>query len=178
MKNMYTKNNKHVIIPQSAVAHMEAHADVSINKLKEALKHVTYEGGFYKASINLGRVIGKTSCVEVGPNDDIQYFYRKNRSGVTPFVRGRELEDTTNIVVILREGSHGEPILVTSWYGDLAPMEPWDARRKHCTFEEIQECDEFWSSHALVYDESCIDMQKEMFENANRAVKSLSDEET
>ena len=160
MGNMYTKNGMRVIIPQSTIDHMEAHADVSFNKLKEAISQIDYQGGFYKESVNLGRIIGKTSCVEVGPNDNVEYFYRKNRAGVTPFVKGREPEDTTNIVVIFREGKYGNPILITSWYGNLAPMEPWDARRKHCTDEEIKECDDFWASHALIYDESCIDLER------------------
>lgn len=160
MKAMYTKNNLKVIVPQSTIEHMEAHADVSFRKLKEAVKRIDYQGGFFKASIDMGRVIGKTTCVEVGPDDEVQHLYRKNRKGTTPFVKGREPEDTTNIVVIFREGRYGNPILITSWYGGLAPMEPWDARRKHCSEEEIRESDEFWSTHALIFDESCVDMER------------------
>ena len=40
-------------------------------------------------------------------------------------------------------------------------MEPWDARRKNCSEEEIKKCDDFWNTHALVYDESSIDFEKE-----------------
>jgi len=160
MKKMYTKNGIRVIVPQSTLEHMEAHADVDFDILAEAVKKIEYNGGFYKDSINMGRIIGKTTCVKVDANDEVQHFYRKKRVGTTPFVKGRDPEDTTNIVVIFREGKYGNPMLITSWYGDLAPMEPWDARRKHCTEEEIRECDEFWDSHALIFDESCIDMER------------------
>ena len=160
MKKIYTKNGIRVIIPQSTLDHMEAHADVDFDILAEACKKIDYHGGFYKDSINMGRVIGKTTCVEVGPDDDVQYFYRKKRKGTTPFVKGREPEDTTNIVVIFREGKYGNPMLLTSWYGNLAPMEPWDARRKNCSEEEIKECEEFWSTHALIFDEACIDAER------------------
>lgn len=160
MYKFMTKDGMRISIPASTMEHMEAHKDVDFAILNEALKKISFKGDFLKTAVDMGRVIGTTSCVEVGPEDDISYYYRKNRAGKTPFVKGRDKKDTSKIVIILRKTSKGIPILITSWYGDIAPMEPWDARRKNLSDEEIEECDIFWNTHALIYDESMIDFDK------------------
>lgn len=160
MRKFYTKNGRRVGIPACTLEHMAAHSDVSWDDIAEAIKKIKYTGGFHKESVDLGRIVGKTACVSVDTNDEVLYLKRKNRKGPTPFVMNRNAEDTSKVVIILREGKYG-PVLITSWYGDLAPMEPWDARRKlkygECTLEDVNESDIFWNSHALIYDENMLE---------------------
>lgn len=155
MRKFYTKNGRKVGVPASTLEHMMAHSDVDWDIVAEAISKIRYNNGFHKESVELGRVIGKTQCVEVTDDDEIIMLKRKNRKGPTPFVLNREAKDTSKVVIIIREGHHG-PVLLTSWYGDLAPMEPWDARRKlkagQCSEEDVKESDIFWSNHALVLD--------------------------
>lgn len=166
MYNFKTKNGRKITVTQGTMNHMKAHQDVDMAVVDEALKKINFVGDFFIGSVDMGRIIGKTSCVEVKPTDEVIYFYRKNRSGKTPFVKNRVPIDTKNITICLKKDwKSGRPILVTAYYGDRAPMEPWDARRKGCNAKEIEECDIFWKSHALIYDVNSIDFEKEESEN-------------
>lgn len=156
---MKTRNGITIEVPESTLAHLEAHKDVKFKDVEEAIGKVNYDGEFFKGAIDLGRTVGKTGCVRVNSNDKVLYYRRKNRHGDTPFVKGRKPEATNKVVVIM-EKDRFDPsrhILITTWYGELAPMEPWDARYKNLPEEEIQKCDEFWSTHALIYDPSVIE---------------------
>ena len=156
---MKTQNGIAIKVPDSTLAHLEAHKDVKFEDVEEAIGKVNYDGEFFKGAIDLGRIVGKTACVRVNSNDNVMYYRRKNRHGDTPFVKGRQPEDTTKVVVILTKDRYdpSRHILITTWYGELAPMEPWDARYKKLSEEGIAECEEFWSTHALIYDESVIE---------------------
>lgn len=165
---MHTINGRMITITENTMKHMEAHPDVDLAHLAEAISKISYNGGFLKTCVDMGRVVGKSSCVETDENDDIVYRYRKHRRGETRFVKNKPEQDTTKMVVIITDHQLNgpvkrmfeEPILITSWYGDIAPMEPWDARRKHMSEDYIKECDDFWSTHALVYKEDTIDFDK------------------
>lgn len=155
---MKTRNSMNVKISENTKRHMLAHSDVKIEDIEEAVGKINYNGGFYMEAIDLERIIGQTSCVEVNEDDNVEYFYRKNRYGKTPFVRGKEKKDTTKIVIgIVNDRNTGEPMLLTAFYGERAPMEPWDAINKKRPADEIEVCNNFWSTHALIYDESAID---------------------
>lgn len=159
---MKTRNGIDVYVPASTMAHMEAHKDVDFNLVEEAVSKIDLEGDFFKGAIDMGRVVGKTTCVRINSTDNVLYFFRKHRSGRTPFVKGKKPMPTSKVVVIITEKKNnpGEYKLITSWYGELAPMEPWDARNKGLSQEEIDACDEFWNTHALIYDEGQIDMKR------------------
>lgn len=155
-----TKNGWSVIIPKSTMDHMEAHS-VDWGIVKEAIRQISYDGGFMKIAVDMGRVIGNTTCVPVTDDDEVMMLFRKNRKGMTPYVLNRQSIPTTKVVIILREAScDGSPVLVTSWYGELAPMEPWDAIRKKVTQKEIDESEKFWKTHALIYNENEIDLER------------------
>lgn len=162
-----TKNGVRVVVPRDVLDHLDAHPDVDLGHIAEAIRKIDYSGGFFKDSIDLSRVIGKSTCVEVDPYDIQNRFwlYRKNRKGPTPFVFNREARDTSHIVIILRElkpnaYQDGGCALITAYYGDLAPMEPWDAQRKHMDRSYIDECENFWLTHALIFDPDVIDWHK------------------
>ena len=159
---MITQNGVVINVPKSTMEHMQAHSDVDLKVVEEAVSKINLEGDFFKGAIDMGRIVGKTSCVMVNSSDNVLYFYRKNRHGRTPFVKKRKPVPTSKVVVIIKEDTKnpGYYSLITSWYGDVAPMEPWDARAKNVSQEEIEACDEFWSTHALIYDQAMIDMNR------------------
>ncbi len=158
---MKTKNGVTIKILESTKMHMMAHSDVKIENIEEAINKIDYNGGFYMEAIDLGRIIGQTSCVEVNKDDNVEYFYRKNRYGKTPFVKGKVKKDTSKIVIgLTNDRNTGEPMLLTAFYGERAPMEPWDAMNKKRPIDEIEACERFWRTHALIYDESAIDFDR------------------
>ena len=97
--------------------------------------------------IDLGRVVGQKHCVETGPDDQIVYAQRPNRKGLTRFVLGREPEDCSSAVVILKRDEYADIyIVLTAYIGTHSEREPWD---KHAG----PESEPFWQAHALVWDE-------------------------
>lgn len=152
---MKSLNEKEIIVSEKTMEHMAAHQGVNMDLVAEAVAKIKYEGPFLITEVDLGRVIGTTNCVRIRPGDEVEYLYRKNRAGKTPFVKGRDGEDTTKIVIGIcdDQDNDGIPTLFTAFYGVLAPREPWDARSE----EEKAECEAFWSTHALTWDEDAID---------------------
>ena len=155
---MKTRNNIEVLVTEKTMEHMAAHAGVDANLIAEAVAKLDYVGPFFIETVDLGRVIGKSSCVTVGPEDKVAHYYRKNRAGKTPFV-GKEPEDTSCITIGICDDrdNDGAPTLFTAFYGVKAPREPWDAKSP----EEEEESRKFWSTHALSYDRSAIDWERE-----------------
>lgn len=181
-----TKNGIEVVITKDVMKHLDAHPDVDIGHIAEAVRKIDYPGGFFKDSIDLERTIGKSTCVEVTLDDheDRFFLYRKNRKGPTPFIFNREPRDTSHIVIILRELKPNEYhddvrcALVTAYYGDLAPMEPWDAKRKNMPREYVDECEGFWITHALIFDPDVIDWHTTLSSIHNTYLSRLYGEES
>lgn len=146
-----TKNNVKIYIGSETLSHMEAHKNVEMAHVKKAIKKMEYNAPFSINPIDLGEVIGTDSCVTVGGCEEIKMMVRKNRDGATPIVFGRKAEPTSQIVIGICRDDDGLDTLFTAFYGQLAPKEPWDPRLKD---EEREESKKFWSTHALVYDES------------------------
>lgn len=151
-----TKSGKMIYIDERTREHMLAHADVQISDIKEAIALIDdYNGKFMIKEIDLSRVIGKSACVEIGPDDNVRMLYRLNREGRTPIVFDREPSDTNYIVIGICHDKDGYDKLFTSWYGQLAEKEPWDKNIR--TEEERKRSEMFWSTHAIIGDESSID---------------------
>lgn len=142
-----------IYVGEETLSHMEAHSDVNMSDVAEAIKQLDYKGPFFIGSVDLGRVIGTDSCVEISAQDEVKMARRKNRDGLTPIVFGREAAPTTQIVVGICTDDDGLETLFTAFYGQLAPKEPWDPRLKD---EEREESEKFWSTHALVYEEGML----------------------
>lgn len=123
--------------------------------LEEALLHISTCENFVKETINFNRVIGQTTCVSVDSTDNIVMAYRKGRKGPTPLVLGREPEDCTSLVVILKKCDDEDYILVTTFIGILSEREPWDPAIIPDSAEH-QRAITFWNTHALVYDQSIV----------------------
>ncbi len=123
--------------------------------LKEALLKISPRENFVKEAISFGRVIGKSTCVTVDETDTIVMAYRKGRLGPTPMVINREPSDCSTLVVILKKIGNDKYILITTFIGQMSEREPWDPAIVSGS-EEQQKAEAFWSTHALIYDESII----------------------
>lgn len=151
-----TKNGKDVFAI-NADSHMAAHAAVTDEMMAEAIKLIDYQAPFQMVTVDLGRIIGTDNCVETTDSDDVKMMYRKGRDGKTPIVFGREAEETTSLTVGICTDEDSLETIFTAFTGKIAPKEPWDPRINP---EEKAESENFWKHHALVYDESAIDTER------------------
>lgn len=157
-------------------SHFHAEGGLTPDLLAAALSTIDTGGRtFLKEQVDFEHPIGKTTCVEVSPDDEVVMVFRKGRSGRTPMVKNREAQPCSSMVVILckddtlKDDDSDAYVLITSYIGDDAPREPWDPNNEN--EEACQECEEYWSSHALVYDEALIDQER------TAAFEEMSEEE-
>lgn len=104
-------------------------------------------GDVFEAEVDLGRVVGLTSCVEVGPDDDVRMVTRPGRRWPSRVVYGREPEPCQYVtVVIMRSREPGNRlVLLTAYIGRYLGPEPGDPR---ATPESCAR----WSNRALIAD--------------------------
>lgn len=145
-----TKNNKKVFICDETLKHMEAHPDVSITHIKEAIQNISLDGGFFMESIDMGRVVGKDHCLAVSPENwsKVKMVKRPNRKGPTPMIKANP-QDTSLITIGICLDDDGIWTLFTAFYGVKAPKEPWDTNSD----SERSESEKFWTCHALSMEE-------------------------
>ena len=128
---------------------------------EDALSKVDTEGReSLKEIVEYDHPVGESTCVEVGPEDEIVYAVRKPRRGLSPLVKNREAIPCNSVVIILAKDKDAENMytLKTSFIGENSPREPWDSGI--VSDEEYVEAKEFWDKHALLYDENLIDREK------------------
>lgn len=115
---------------------------------------------FVEKQVDFDGLVGYQSCVEVGPEDDVVMVYRNNRPGQTPMVKHREALPSNSVTIIMKKEKKDKDdyIVLTSYVGTKSEREPWDTSlRKE---EDRSKAKEFWSKHALIYDESEIDKER------------------
>lgn len=153
-------------------SHLVSHKDI-LPYLKEALSQIEAKNGEknLKTTIDFGRKIGYTTCVETSNSDEIVYAVRPPRPGLTRFVKKRKPIPCSTIVVQLSARDEDtntkyDPyklyVLSTSYIGKPAVSEPTDPKFKtksmtNKLIEEQRQSVKFWDTHALIYDESIID---------------------
>lgn len=96
--------------------------------------------------LDMGRVVGQTSCVCTSARDNIVYARRPGRAGLTRFVKNREAEACQFAVVILRVCEDGAYEILTAYIGHQAPCEPGDP-----ACPNFAKSYGFWQVHALVW---------------------------
>lgn len=158
-------------------SHFHAESGLTKELLATAISTIDTKGNTHVVEqVDFDRQVGTQTCVEVGPDDDIEMVFRKFRSGRTPMVHGREPQPTNSVVVVLAKDRNmegdGNYVLLTSYAGERAPREPWDPCISNG--EDVMEAEDFWSKHALLYDESLIDMERtKAFNNASEEERNL-----
>jgi hypothetical protein len=132
------------VVVDAANSHVATHPTV-LAVLPEALGQIGGGDEQIVTEVDLGRVIGENIRVATSDADEIVYAQRTGRRGLTRFVKNREPEDCTSVVVILRKITGGAYVLVTAFIGTHCPAEPWD--QKYADKESVP----FWNSHALIW---------------------------
>ena len=143
-----TKDGKDIYLGDKFISHMEAHPNININIIKEAInKIILGNRSFLIQSIDFHRIIGKTKLVKINSNDNVIMKYRKNRAGKSPLIIGHDEEDTSIVNIGLYLHNDNKYYIFTAFYGPKAPKEPWDP---HIISEkEKHESEEFWNNHAF-----------------------------
>lgn len=125
--------------------------------LPAALARIETKGrGFLVEEVVFNHPIGETICVPTGPSDTIVFAQRPKRQGLTRFVKNRQAEPCSSVVVILKtaDGQPGAYVLVTAFVGQKPEPEPWDRRnfsQQADPRKAEQMSREFWNSHALIW---------------------------
>lgn len=128
--------------------------------LPDALARIESNGRtFFVEEVDFGQPIGETICVATGPSDEIVYAKRPKRFGYTRFVKNRQPEPCSSVVIILKtadgQADAEKYVLVTAFIGRKPEPEPWDTKnfaQQENPAEAERKAREFWSSHALIYD--------------------------
>lgn len=103
-----------------------------------------------KFEIEMGRVIGKSSCVTTTPQDQIVFAQRKGRYGRTRFAKNRQPWDCSKMFLIVKATEVPDRfVLITCFVGETPEPEPWD---RNATPNSAA----FWATHALVWDPSLL----------------------
>lgn len=128
-------------------SHIHAGVDDLIPEALEQLSSTDFypgESPRIKRVVDLGRVIGESSLVPTGPDDEIVFAQRPNRDGLTRFVKNRTPRACSNLTVVLRREEAGYYTLLTAFVGDRSELEPW-----HLDADETAR--NFWRQYALVW---------------------------
>lgn len=115
--------------------------------LGEALSRIHLKNEpFVVRQVDFDRIVGQKTCVATSDQDEILYAQRAQRAGLSRFVKNRDAEDTSSVVVILKKADKAGNtyVLITAFIGTTAPPEPWD---RNATPESRI----FWLTHALVW---------------------------
>lgn len=116
-----------------------------VNLLSEAFGKIFLTGEqFSVQEVDLGRIVGETICVSTSVDDEIVFAKRPKRAGLTRFVKNRQPNPTSSVVVILKAMDEGGYILITTFAGSRSEPEPWD---RNATEKSV----EFWNTHALLW---------------------------
>lgn len=101
----------------------------------------------FETTVKFNKIIGKSGVVAVNDEDDIYYARRKNRKGLSKFVKDRVGEDIDVLTIVLKKdvNTPNQYILITAFFGYIVGPEPFD---KHSTKQSLQ----YWKGHALVGD--------------------------
>ncbi len=144
-----------IVVPTKAEDHLRAHPEVGA-LLPEAIGLVVLpsDGAFLSTEVEMGRVVGRSGCVQtppISPSDRSLFAQRVGRERASCVIMGVG-EETTKVAILASPSRQeaGTYVLVTAWVGTLARKEPWDPMIR--SQEEYQECLRFWCSNALVWD--------------------------
>lgn len=128
--------------------HMAQHKSV-LPLLEEIIPNMTMgDQKLIKTSVDMGRVVGVTDCVETTQYDEIRFATRKGRPGKTRFAVGRKRPECSHVTVIIKRIGDSFKLL-TGFIGMAAEKEPFDPSIR--TNEDYMKAKHFWDRHALVW---------------------------
>lgn len=129
--------------------------EVEVSHFQEGFTKIFSDGrAFISQQIDFESVIGISTCVKVTDPERVFYGKRytskektKIRSGYSKFTYESPTSTSSlAIILLLAKEIVEQPtyILISCWYGPLAPPEPWDLRA-------TAQSRPFWDIHALTY---------------------------
>ena len=171
-----TKDGVRVFNRTDDETHLHSEGGLTPELVESALLAIDSGGrDFIRESVKFDHVIGGQACVDVGPEDEIVMVIRGDRGLPTPMVKNREPKPTDSVTVVMKkedaEDEGGFYEIRTAYIGEPSPREPWDPSIK--SREEQKRCQDFWDSHALLFDENDRTINWE----ATKEFNKLSDEE-
>lgn len=174
MNQYKTACNGTINISQQAKHHLDAHPNV-VKHLHGAIgtMHLPILRKKVECEIDMGRIIGRAGVVKTAPlqiGERARFALRANRKLPSRVANVGELGEETSRIVVIARPNHIESQydLITAWIGTLAKKEPWDGSIAEPG--EFQECLNFWSSTALVYDPA---IMGPVFESSWKDILSL-----
>jgi hypothetical protein len=129
------------VVHDAEPSHLLDHPDVA-DVLAEALGLVDADGADFVATVDLGRTVGLSHCVETCSDDLVVWAFRGDRDWPTRFAPGRMPAETGLVTVVLVLREDAAYTLLTAFCGPAAPPEPGDPRA-------TSESKDFWGRHAL-----------------------------
>lgn len=120
--------------------------------LSEALRRTRSYPDHAVVTVDFGRVIGFSTCVETRLSDPVVYAIREHRAGHSRLAPNLPPINTSlTTLVLLRKGE--SCILISAWIGPKAEPEPWDTKafyHESDPKEAFQRSLAFWHNHALI----------------------------
>ena len=155
----YTRD--HYPVYDRTNSHIPTESGLSREIIKEALGYMYANGARFKQKeIRFHRNIGYNQCVKINQGDEVIMVYRKGRAGKTPMVKNRTPEPCNVLTIIIKKDQHlqNSYILITCFIGKGGFREPWDKNIR--SPEERKQCEEYWRTHALIYNPDQIDCER------------------
>lgn len=145
--------------------HMKAHEKDFIISWQQVINYCeennlfdNLKKSFDILSVEFETNIGYNSLVKTDESSNIVYAKRIGRDIYTRFVTNINPEKTCKCALFLIQSrtSAGEYFFVTMFPGQSSFKEPEDKNIK--SHKELQDCFQFWSNHALVFNKEIIDL--------------------
>lgn len=113
----------------------------------EVLSRKTIVGDLVAEDLDMGRIIGNSSVVEVHNDDEIVYAMRLLREdqGYVPFVRNRLSEPSSLISIYLVRINQNTYELSSAWIGEF--NSPDFPQMKNAGYDSVP----YWKKHAFVW---------------------------
>ena len=149
-----------IILTEGVREHLEAHPGI-LDLIPEIASRVTLptDGSRLSCKISLGRAVGQSSLIntqKIGLSETAWFSVRKNRMKASRVVPDAGPADTDLVSIVANPIENNSYELVTAWFGEFAPKEPWDPDLTDDP-SAYEESINFWCRHALVHDLAVMD---------------------
>lgn len=152
-KRLNTKKEKDM-----RISFNHLHPGVSPFMVRNFIEKGNFEDGVHRVVLQNSRPL-QCNCIEINMFDKRVFWgYRGSRKYPSPLISQKDAENvgirmTTDVTVVFEK--KGNRVYVRTCYvGSGSPKEPSTAK-----YNEMQECIDFWSNHALVPDEFYVEIE-------------------
>ena len=149
-----------ILVSKKEREHLNAHNEI-IDILPEVVKKIVlpFDTERLQLQVDLGKTVGRSSLLEtvqIEANTPCWFAKRRERLGPSRVITDINPAETSVISIIANAITSDRYELVSAWYGEMAPKEPWDPILADDP-PAFKESINFWCSHALVHDSEVMD---------------------